>query len=124
MVEFLREAGFAIVLVLAFGAVAVGLSLWHAVHPGRRLVPLIVGAGSATLLSGLLGVATGSQATFRAVLALGDAERWLVLVGLRESLNNLVAALALLVLTTLLATVGAFRLAHGAGTGLVQRPAH
>lgn len=107
--DFIREAGFGIWPVMVFGAVAAALAASHALRPRPERMPLIVGASLMTLLFGALGTVLGIQMSVRYLDQVADADRWIFLVGLRESLNNLVAALLVIAVTCLLASLGAYR---------------
>ena len=106
---YMHEAGWGIWPVLAFGGVALVLSLIYAVKPRRSRYALVVGFSVATVLSGFLGALTGVQNSVRYISRVEDGERWLFLVGLRESLNNLLLAFVVVTLACLLVTAGAFR---------------
>lgn len=121
MVEFIREAGWGIYPVLLFGGVSLAVSLRYAIAPRRELLPLVIGFAVATVIAGLLGAVTGIQTTVRYVGEVAASERWLFLVGLRESLNNVVAALCIATIDALLATAGAYRFVRGVVIG--GRPA-
>ena len=108
--DFIREAGFGIWLVLLFGGVSFAASLRYALAPRRELLPLIVGFAIATLLAGALGTVTGIQLSAEHIGEVEASKRWIFLLGLRESLNNAVAALVLASVDALLATAGAYRL--------------
>ena len=106
---YMYEAGWGIYPVLLFGAVALALALAHAVRPRRSRYPLVVGFSAATVLAGFLGTLTGVQNSVLYVSKVVESERWLFLVGLRESLNNMVAAFVIVTVACLLVTVGSFR---------------
>ena len=109
MSEILHEAGWPIYPVLALGLTALLLALRHAVVPQRNLVTLIVGLGTAAFLMGLLGTVLGVEQSIRHVAELPPEKRWIVLLGLSESLHNAWVALSLLVPTAILAMVGSYR---------------
>ncbi|MEZ4339409.1 MAG: hypothetical protein R3B82_22530 [Sandaracinaceae bacterium] len=109
MIEFIQEAGWGIYPVFFFGALCLGFSIRHSVQPDAGMLPLVIGTGVALLLCGVLGTITGLQVAVRYIAELGADERWLFLVGLREALNNMVAALVLAALSTMVATAGSYR---------------
>jgi hypothetical protein len=83
--------------------------------PERKSMPLVGGIGVLTLCSGLLGTSVGMINTFRYVQSLApDKQLEVALLGCAESLNNLVLALLLMVLTALLAIGGAVRVLRAA----------
>lgn len=95
---------------LVLGVVAVGLSVSHAVKPRPEVLPLIIGTGIATLLSGTLAFVTGVMATFGGFDAAAAADiSMLAMAGVAESLNAVALALALTMLTALCSGVGSFR---------------
>lgn len=112
MPTFIHEAGWGIWPVFLFGLISLVLSVMHAVSPRRELVPLIVGFGVATVLAGLLGTLTGLQRSAQYIHEI--EQKWIFLVGLRESLNCLVAALVIATLDALTAAVGSMRLVRQA----------
>ncbi|MEM9694237.1 MAG: hypothetical protein AAGA56_16930 [Myxococcota bacterium] len=99
MREFIVEAGWGIYPVVAFGVAAVIVSLRTILRPdpkGRITAAWLIGL---TLVAGAFGTVTGLQASARYIDATPD--KWLFVVGLRESLNNMVAALLLIVVAML-----------------------
>lgn len=112
MRDFLVEGGFGIYPVLLFGLAAVALAFRYARAPRPGDLALLVGVGMATLLLGLLGTVTGIQASARYIDATPD--KWLFLVGLKESLNVFVSALVATSIEVLVATYGAVKLARRA----------
>lgn len=111
MWEAFREGGWGMFPTLFFGLALVGVGVRYALAPERRLVPLLAGLGLVTLLAGTLGFAVGLQVTFQG-FAGSDPPARLALVGIAESLQNVVLALALVLLATLAACAGALRLAR------------
>jgi 4-amino-4-deoxy-L-arabinose transferase-like glycosyltransferase len=110
MSEFIHEAGWGIWPVLLFGGVTLGLAAYFAFRPRRSLLALVVGFGVGTVIAGCLGALTGIQNSVYHIQELDAAQRWIFLIGLRESLNNLVLAFVIVCLACLAATVGGYRM--------------
>jgi hypothetical protein len=106
----IREAGWPVYFVIAFGAAALVSALRHAAAPERGQLGSIIGFGAVTLLWGALGTALGLQHAISGIPDVEPDQRWIVWVGLREALNNFSLALFIDVAVALLATVGARRL--------------
>ncbi|MBK8170471.1 MAG: hypothetical protein IPK60_09010 [Sandaracinaceae bacterium] len=120
MSDFIREAGWGIYPVLLFGAISFAVAIRYAVAPKSELLPLVIGFGVATIIAGALGTTTGLQATATYVANTGEANRWIFVEGLRESLNNMDAALLIAALNALAATVGSYRLAKLRSAALAE----
>lgn len=110
MIEAMREGGWGMYPTLLFGLLLVGVALGHARNPQPKRVPLMLSLGVLTLLTGALGFVTGLIATARYVADAPPTDRWLLVVGLGESLHNLSLALVLSTIAAALASVGAFRM--------------
>lgn len=110
MSELIKEAGWGIWPVLAFGGVALGLALHHACSPRRSVLQLVVGFALATGLAGCLGTFTGVQRSAEFVQRAHSGSPLLFLLGLKESLSCVVAAFVLVTVVCLLTTVGSYRL--------------
>ena len=97
--EFVREAGWAIFPVLLFGTAAVAVAMRHAFALKKRELITLRWLSALTILAGLLGTVSGIQASIDASTGLDfngvGLDGRLVMVGLGEALNNLVASLAL-----------------------------
>lgn len=109
MLEFIRDAGYGIFPVLVFGAVALVVSIRYTVRPERRFLPLIIGFAIATLIAGTIGTITGMQTTFDYLAQSHSANPVILLEGLKESLNNIVAACLIVTLVAIVTTIGAYR---------------
>ncbi|MGI5863696.1 MAG: hypothetical protein ACOX6T_16790 [Myxococcales bacterium] len=111
MAEFYLMGGWGMYPTTLFGLMLVAAGIAYAVLPERRFVPLLVSMGVVVFGSGMLGTVTGFINTFRYIEKVPEAQqRAITLVGVSESLNNLVLAFIFIVLATLLASVGALRL--------------
>ncbi|WP_437563382.1 hypothetical protein [Sorangium sp. So ce542] len=112
MVEAFHMGGWGMYPTLVFGPLLLAASVRYAVSPERRFVPLQVSLGILTLVSGGLGFVSGTIKSLTLMGAVPPDARWLWIVGLGESLNNVALALALLILSALAATVGAYRISQ------------
>ena len=109
--EFFEAGGWGMYPTTLFGLLQIAAGVAYAVLPERRLVPLLVSLGVVVLGSGLLGCVTGFITTFRYIEQVPEAKQHTItLLGVSESLNNVVLAFIFIVLSTLIAAVGAFRL--------------
>ena len=108
MIDFIHEAGYGIFPVIFFGIFGLVVSVRHASAPTRDRVPLVVGLALATVLMGILGAVVGVQTSARAMM--GDTPIRIFLFGLRESLNNMVAAFLFATIHTLIGAYGTHKL--------------
>ena len=110
MEDIIREGGWPMYPVMAFGFTALGLSIKHALTPQRSLMPLIIGVAIACLLTGVFGTTVGLQHSIHYIMKLPPDQRWIVAVGLREALNCFATALLLTLPTVLFTMAGAHRI--------------
>jgi hypothetical protein len=110
MLDFVRDGGFGMIPVMLFGIASIVLAARYANAPKKGDLALLVGAGVATLLLGVLGTVIGVQVSARFLEQTPD--KWLFVQGLREALNVMVAALVATALQTVVATYGALKLAR------------
>lgn len=116
MANYFHEAGWGIWPVMLFGGITLFFAVYHAIAPRKEFMTPIVGFGIATIIAGFLGAFTGIQNTVRYIEKVDLADKWIFYVGLRESLNNTVAALVIVTLCALATTVGVHRLSKRAAT--------
>lgn len=110
MSEFFQAGGVAMYPVLLFGFLSVASAVLSLLRPERRLLPLVATLGLTTAACGLLGSAVGIMVVFRYAPQAEAAVRPTVMaLGVAESLTVVILALGLLVVTGLVAALGAWR---------------
>ncbi len=113
MLEFFRDGGMGMYLILLFGFPLIAWSMLYALRPERRQIPLLASLGLATLISGALGFSTGLMMTFRYIQKVPQPEQLTIsALGFAESITNVILSLMLLAASALLVSVGAFRAAR------------
>lgn len=110
--EAFHMGGWGMYPTLFFGLLMIATALWYAVRPERRFTPLLVSCGLMTFVSGCLGFCTGVIRSLAAVGQVSAEMRYISLIGIAESLTNVVLAFVLIMLAMLAVSVGAWRLAH------------
>lgn len=106
---YLTEAGPLVWAVVLLGAVGLVAALRYLQTGQRRLAAAALGAILTALVVAGLATITGFQKSVGGLAQVAAEKRWIYLVGLSESLNNLVVALIFAVLAGLLLTWGAWR---------------
>lgn len=121
--DFWEAGGWGMYPTAIFGVLLLLAAIAYAAVPERRLVPLLVSLSVVVLGSGCLGCVTGFITTFRYIQQVEAAKQHAItLAGISESLNNVVLAFIFLVLSMLIASVGALRL--GLRTKAAAAPAN
>jgi hypothetical protein len=112
MVQFFESGGWGMYPTTIFGFLLVAVGIAYSAMPERRFVPLLVSMSVVTFSSGCLGCLTGFITTFNyTATKVPVAEQHSVtLMGISESLSNVVLAFIFLVLSILFASIGALRL--------------
>jgi hypothetical protein len=115
MREMFHTGGFGMYPTAAFGLLLIAVAIRYAIKPESRYIPLQVTLALLTLLSGALGFVTGIITSFSAMGGVpGEgSSKWIPLIGAAESLHNVALALALIILGSIAASVGAARIAAG-----------
>jgi hypothetical protein len=111
MCEAFRNGGWGMYPTLFFGLLTILAAFAYGRRPERALLGLSGSLGLLTLLAGTLGFVTGVIKTLMTIEKVPPEKRWIWLLGTGESLNNIGLALVLLIISALLVTFGAFRLA-------------
>lgn len=110
MGQFFAEGGAGMFPTVLFGFIFFASAVLYTLRPDRKLGPIVVAFGAATLASGLLGLAMGLSSTMGYLHKVEPAQQLIIgATGVAESLNNLILALLLFLPATLVAAVGAFR---------------
>ncbi|MGC4117636.1 MAG: hypothetical protein QM765_24385 [Myxococcales bacterium] len=118
MSDFWLAGGWGMYPTALFGVLLVAAGVCYAIFPERRFVPLLVSLGVVVFGSGMLGTVTGFTTTFRYIEKVpADQQHTITLLGISESLNNIILAFVFIVLATLIAAVGALRLGLKSKTG-------
>lgn len=118
MSNFFEAGGWGMYPTTLFGVLLIAVGIAYAAMPERRFVPLLVSMGVVVFGAGVLGCVTGFITTFRYIQKVPAADQHTItLLGISESLNNVVLAFIFIVLSTLIASIGALRL------GLKAKPA-
>ena len=108
--SFFRDGGWGMYPTSIFGFLLVASGVLLVLRPERRHVSLVIALGLVTLGSGVLSSTVGIVNTFRYVARVPAADQInIAVLGCAESLNNVVLALMLSVLTAVLAAVAALR---------------
>jgi hypothetical protein len=108
---------------LLAGLMLLGTSLRYASRPDSRYVPLLLTLGLFTLFAGSLGFVTGVINLLRAYAGpLADQGPSVLYLGIQESLHNVALALLMTTVSTIAASIGAWRLTRQARAATV--PVH
>jgi hypothetical protein len=119
--SFFRDGGWGMYPTAFFGFLLVASGLLLVLRPERRFLSLVIGLGVVTLGSGALGSTVGIVNTFRYLTRVPAADQLeIAALGCAESLNNLVLALILGVLTAVLASIAALRASRVRATPAVS----
>lgn len=120
MSEFFRAGGWGMYPTTLFGVLILGAAVAYALNPERRFVPLLVSMSVVTFGSGVLGCVMGISRTFAVIGQVPEGEqRAVTLMGISESLNDIVWAFVFIVLAMLIASVGALRLGLRSRTSVI-----
>lgn len=116
--DFVHEAGWGIFPVLFFGSASLAAAISYVRAPRSEWLAVVVALGVLTCLFGCLGTVTGMQAAARYIGVVPFEEKWLFIVGLREALNNMVAALLIVSLDALVVSASLTRRVFAASSRL------
>ena len=110
MTDFYVAGGFGMLPISAFGFLLVAVSVLYALRPEARYQRLAVTLGITTFMAGLLGTALGVGLSARYIHQVAPEKQLGILaMGVEESLHNIVLALILVLLASLIFAVGALQ---------------
>jgi hypothetical protein len=109
LVDSMHQGGPGMIPTLLFGVLLVAAAAKYALRPEKRFVPLMISLGLMTLFAGSLGFVSGMIKSCSAIGTAPPDERYVTVIGLGESLNNIALALALCLLAAMATAVGALR---------------
>jgi hypothetical protein len=108
-----HDGGWGMYPTLLFGLLLLGVAVKYAQSPERRYVPLLVALNVATLASGALGFVSGVIVTANALASDHMVEPTNIsFFGVGEALNNVAFALLMVMVATMAAIVGAWKLSR------------
>ena len=112
MFDLFADGGLTMYPTALFGSLTVLAALLIAFKPELRFTPLLLGAGALTTISGLLGVAMGITGVLKASVNAAPADRTELMVACTgQAFSNLAFSLVFLMISVLLASTGAVRIA-------------
>ncbi|MFE8598304.1 hypothetical protein [Archangium violaceum] len=118
--EAFIAGGFGMYPTLIAGVALLVTSIRYASRPESRYVPLLLTLGLFTLFAGCLGFVSGVITLLRYYAEMKSGQEPIILYyGFQESLHNIALALLLTTMSTLAASVGAWRLARQAQAAAV-----
>jgi hypothetical protein len=113
MMTLIRNGGFPMFFIMAFGLIALSAAGWYAVRPNARSLGVIVWMGAATLFASLMGTVADLGAVAFAVSAMIEKgnKDWVAIVfeGFAESMSPPIMGFALLSMVALVTAVGKAR---------------
>jgi hypothetical protein len=108
MLEFFRDGGWGMFLILAFGAILLATAAYYAVRPDERHEGFLEWMSRAVLWATLVGVASDVGTVFKVTCHIeDDSERSRTIVeGLAESMSPVIMGFAFLTLAAFLTAIG------------------
>jgi hypothetical protein len=112
MIEFFKDGGWSMFVILLFGSIALLTAAYHAAKPDERHEGFLKWMSRATLWSTLAGLASDFGATFHATAKIEDLNLrgQITTQGLAESMSPAVMGFVLLSLAAFLGAIGRRRL--------------
>jgi len=114
MMEAFVSGGPGMIPTAIFGIIMICVAALYARRPDKRYVPLQISLGILTLASGSLGLVIGLIKSLGALGRVDPGDRYIWLVGMGESLNNVALALGIIVAAVLIASIGTMKVAFKA----------
>ena len=109
MGDFWREAGLFAIPIFLVGAFSLLAAVLYNRTRQQRFFALAVGTTVATLLVGCMGTIMGFQMALRHLGTLAAEKRYLILIGAREAMNDMVLSLIFAFMATAILTCGIYR---------------
>jgi hypothetical protein len=103
---FFREAGILAIPIVALGGVSLWLAVLYVRRARREHFALALGFTVATVLAGCLGTVVGFQISLRHLATLAAERRYIIGIGMREAMNDLVLSLIFALVATLILAWG------------------
>jgi len=121
----IREAGWPVFLVIAFGALSLVQSIRYALAPRTDGTRAIKYSMLAMFIAAAFGVVVGVQVSARYIGGVEESQRLVVfLCGLRESLQSMALATAVGLVDAVLLLAGVWRMGPRVEGGVHAMPAH
>lgn len=115
--DFFAAGGFGMYPVSIFGFLMVASAILYALRPSPKMARTTIAMGVATFSAGLLGAATGICNSLHYIPQVAvEKQIGILSLGIEESLHDVVLALMLVILGTLIAAGGTFRAPQQAQT--------
>jgi Flp pilus assembly protein TadB len=112
MIEFFKDGGWSMFVILLFGAIALATAALHAARPDARREGFLKGMARAVMWATLAGAASDLGTTWQFTSKIvDDTERSrTTLEGLAESMSPLIMGFVILAIVAFLAAIGRRRL--------------
>ncbi len=118
MKDFFAAGGFGMYPIAVFGFLLVAVCVLYVLRPQARYQRLAITLGITTFMTGLLGTSLGVILSARYIYHVELARQLGVFaLGIEESLHNIVLALILVVLASVIFAVGALRSGNATTAG-------
>jgi hypothetical protein len=115
MFHFIREGGWPMFIVLLSGAASLGTALRYSRDGQKNLLGVAIALAAATVAAGLFGTVAGIMKSAEFIGDVPPDQKWIVWLGVKESLNNFALAMVFSFADALLITRGLWRRANLSG---------